>query len=120
MIEAIDSVKDSYNVDRLAIAAAVAAIEDQEHHSKLVSEVVMNRGNLAGALGDLGFDLVPSSANFVFAKPPKPAADVVAALRERRILVRHYDREPIAGWIRITVGTRDQHERLLAALKEIL
>ncbi|TMC84145.1 MAG: histidinol-phosphate transaminase [Chloroflexi bacterium] len=120
LIEAIDSVKDSYNVDRLAIAAAVAAIEDQEHHSKLVSEVVMNRGNLAGALGDLGFDLVPSSANFVFAKPPKPAADVVAALRERRILVRHYDREPIAGWIRITVGTRDQHERLLAALKEIL
>ena len=120
LIEAIDSVKDSYNVDRLAIAAAVAAIEDEEHHRNLVSEVVKNRGNLAGALADLGFDLVPSSANFVFAKPPKPAAEVVAGLRERKILVRHYDREPIAGWIRITVGTREQQESLLAALKEIV
>jgi len=120
VIEAIDSVKDSYNVDRLATAAAVAAIEDEEHHRKLVSEVVKNRGNLSGALADLGFDLVPSSANFVFVKPPKPAAEVVAALRERKILVRHYDREPIAGWIRITVGTKDQHDKLLAALKEIL
>src|SRR5437899_8200794 len=114
VIEAIDSVKDSYNVDRLATAAAVAAIEDEEHHRKLVSEVVKNRGNLSGALADLGFDLVPSSANFVFVKPPKPAAEVVAALRERKILVRHYDREPIAGWIRITVGTQDQHAKLLA------
>jgi histidinol-phosphate aminotransferase len=63
---------------------------------------------------------VPSAANFVFARPPKPAAEVAAALRERKILVRHYDREPIAGWLRITVGTRDQHEQLSAALKEIL
>jgi len=68
----------------------------------------------------MGFDLVPSSTNFVFARPPKPAADVVTALRERKILVRHYDREPIAGWIRITIGTREQHEKLLSALKEVL
>jgi histidinol-phosphate aminotransferase len=45
---------------------------------------------------------------------------VVTALRQRKILVRHYDREPIAGWLRVTVGTEDQHARLLAALKEIL
>ena len=120
LIEALDSVKDSYNVDRLAIVAAVAAIEDQEHHRKVVDEVVTNREELSRALADLGFELVPSSANFVFARPPKPALEVVQALRERRILVRHYDREPIAGWIRITVGTREQHGRLLAALKEIL
>jgi histidinol-phosphate aminotransferase len=58
----------------------------------------------------------------VFVKPPpgNDAAAVADALREQRILVRHYDRDPIAGWFRITVGTRDQHERLLAALKEIL
>ena len=55
----------------------------------------------------------------IMCRPPKPAAEVVAALRERKILVRHYDREPIAGWIRITVGTRDQHATLIAALKEI-
>src|SRR5207302_10027035 len=105
---------------RLAIVAAVAAIEDEEHHRRLVDAVVHHRGELSGALAGMGFDLVPSSTNFVFARPPKPAAEVVAALRERKILVRHYDREPIAGWIRITVGTKDQHDKLLAALKEIL
>jgi histidinol-phosphate aminotransferase len=120
LIEALDSVKDSYNVDRLAIVAAVAAIEDEEHHKKVVDEVVRNRGELSDSLETMEFELVPSSTNFVFVKPPKPAAEVVAALRERKILVRHYDREPIAGWIRITIGTRDQHEKLLAALKEIL
>jgi len=120
VIETLSSVKDSYNVDRLAIVAAVAAIEDEDHHRKLVDAVVHNRGELAAALAGMGFDVVPSATNFIFARPPKPAAGIVAALRERRILVRHYDREPIAGWIRITVGTRDQHDQLLKALKEVL
>ena len=82
--------------------------------------MVTTRGELAGELANFGFDVVPSSANFVFARPPKPATEVVRGLRERKILVRHYDREPIAGWIRITIGTRAQHEMLIAALKEIL
>jgi len=120
LIEALNSVKDSYNVDRLAIAAAAAAIEDEDHHQKLVDEVITNRTHLAGALIDLGFEVVPSSTNFIFTKPPKPAIEVVAALRARKILVRHYDREPIAGWLRITIGTREQHDRLLQALREIL
>jgi histidinol-phosphate aminotransferase len=119
MIEALDSVKDSYNVDRLAIVAAVAAIGDEAHHKTLVEEVVRNRRQLEDSLAGLGFEVVPSSTNFVFAKPPQPAAEVVEALRQRRILVRHYDREPIAGWVRITVGTREQQEKLLEALKEI-
>jgi histidinol-phosphate aminotransferase len=119
VIEALDSVKDSYNVDRLAIVAAVAAVEDEEHHKRLVGEVVRNREQLARELTELGFEVVPSSTNFVFAKPPQPALQLVEALREQRILVRHYDREPIAGWIRVTVGTREQHEKLLAALREI-
>jgi histidinol-phosphate aminotransferase len=120
LIEALDSVKDSYNVDRLAIVAAVAAIEDEDHHQKLIDEVITNRAQLAGALMDLGFEVVPSSTNFIFTKPPKPALEVVSALRERKVLVRHFDREPIAGWLRITIGTHEQHDRLLGALKEIL
>jgi len=120
LVEALDAVKDSYNLDRLAIAAAVAAIEDEAHHKALVAEVVRNRGELQGELQRLGFEVVPSAANFVFARPPRPAAEVVSRLRERKILVRHYDRDPIAGWIRITIGTREQHEALLDALKEIL
>ena len=122
LIAALDAVKDSYNVNRLAIAAAVAAIQDEEHHRKIVDHVVAERRWLEVQLHDLGFEHSPSEANFVFVKPGRGnvAAAVVDALREQRILVRHYDRDPIAGWLRITVGTREQHERLLAALKEIL
>src|SRR5437870_11717958 len=111
---------DAYHVVRLASVAAVVALEDVDHHRMLVDAVVQNRGELGAALAGMGFDVVPSATNFIFARPPKPAAGIVAALRERRILVRHYDREPIAGWIRITVGTRDQHDQLLMALKEVL
>jgi histidinol-phosphate aminotransferase len=120
LISALDSVKDSYNVDRLAIVAAVAAIEDEAHHRKIVDYVVERRDGLAAGLARLGFELVPSSANFIFVRPPRSAAEVATALRERKILVRHYDREPIAGWIRITVGTGEQHQKLFAALEEIL
>jgi histidinol-phosphate aminotransferase len=110
-------------MDRLAIVAACAAIEDDAHHRKIVEYVVAERGWLEDQLRELGFESYsPSAANFVFVKPAlgNSAAAVADALRERRVLVRHYDREPIAGWFRITVGTRAQHERLLAALKEIL
>jgi histidinol-phosphate aminotransferase len=120
LIRDLDGVKDSYNLDRLAIVAAKAAIEDEEHHRRIVTAVIEGRDFLVQELTALKFDLVPPAANFVFAKPPQPAAEVAAALRERRILVRHYDREPIGGWLRITVGTQQQHERLQVALKEIL
>jgi histidinol-phosphate aminotransferase len=122
LIATLDSVKDSYNLDRLAIVAATAAIQDEDHHRAIVDHVVSERSWLEQELRELGFELTPSAANFAFVKPTagSSAAAVADALRERRILVRHYDREPIAGWFRITVGTRIQHERLLAALKEIL
>jgi len=109
--------------DRLAIVAACAAIDDDAHHRKIVDYVVSERRWLEDQLRELGFERnPPSAANFVFVKPAlgNSAAAVADALRERRILVRHYDLDPIAGWFRITVGTRGQHERLLAALKEIL
>src|SRR5438309_7584799 len=122
LIAALDAVKDSYNMDRLAIVAAVAAIEDDAHHRKIVDFVVSERAWLEAQLSEKGFEHSASSANFVFVKPPlsTSAAAVADALRERRVLVRHYDREPIAGWLRITIGTREQHERLLTALKEII
>ena len=122
LIAHLDAVKDSYNMDRLAIVAAIAAIQDEDHHRKIVDQVVSERRWLERQLHELGFEHSPSEANFVFVKPPlgSAAAAVADALRERRILVRHYDRDPIAGWFRITVGTRDQHEQLLGALKEIL
>jgi histidinol-phosphate aminotransferase len=122
LIAALDSVKDSYNVDRLAIVAAVAAIDDADHHRAIVGHVVAERAWLAEQLRDLRFEVAPSAANFLFVQPPpgSVAGALAEALRERRILIRHYDRAPIAGWFRITIGTRDQHERLLGALNEIL
>jgi len=122
LIAALDAVKDSYNVDRLAIVAASAAIEDSEHHRKIVEHVISERVWLENQLAELGFEHSPSEANFVFVKPAlgNSAAAVADALRERRILIRHYDFHPIEGWFRITIGTRPQHEILLSALREIL
>jgi histidinol-phosphate aminotransferase len=122
LIAALDLVKDSYNLDRLALVAAAAAIRDAEYHDSLVGFVVAERAWLAEQLRGAGFQVVPSAANFVFARPPAewPAEEVHAALRERKVLVRHYDREPIAGWFRVSVGTREQHEALLKALKEVM
>ena len=122
LITALDAVRDSYNMDRLAIVAATAAINDEEHHRKIVDYVISERAWLEEQLRETGFAQSPSAANFVFVRPPlgASAAAVADALRERRVLVRHYDREPIAGWFRITIGTREQHKRLLIALQEIL
>ncbi len=122
LIAALDAVKDSYNLDRLAIVASVAAIQDDEHHRAIVDHVVAERAWLADQLNALHFEVAPSAANFLFVQPPpgNSAVAVADALRERQILIRHYDREPIAGWFRITIGTRNQHEQLLGALKEIL
>ncbi len=120
LIRALDVVKDSYNLDRLAIVAAVAAIEDRDYRRRLVEHVVNERDWLAESLAGAGFTVAPSAANFVFVRPPAPAGEVFEGLKARKVLVRHYDREPIAGWFRITVGTREQHERLLSALQEVM
>ena len=122
LIAGLDLVKDSYNVSRLQIAAAVAAVEDSDHRRRIVQEVVRERDWLSAQLSGIGFQVEPSHANFVFCRPPAahPAAEVFAALKERMILVRHYQREPIAGWLRITVGTHDQMEALLEVLGEVL
>src|SRR5207253_2472734 len=84
LISALDSVKDSYNLDRLAIVAAKAAIEDEDHHRRIVSAVIEGRDFLIQELTAMKFDLVPPAANFVFTKPPADADHVASALRERR------------------------------------
>lgn len=122
LVAALELVKDSYNVSRLQIAAAVAAMEDGEHRGRLVQEVVRERDWLSAQLSGIGFEVEPSHANFVFCRPPSghPAGDVFSALREHKILVRLYQREPIAGWLRVTVGTHAEMEALMEALGEVL
>jgi histidinol-phosphate aminotransferase len=122
LLAELDTVKDSYNLDRLGIAAACAAAQDRAHRDRLVSRVVADREWFAGELQALDFSVAPSSANFVFTRPPEgvTAAGVFSGLRERRILVRHFAQPPLDGWLRITIGTREQLGRVLTAIADIL
>ena len=122
LIAALDLVKNSYNLDRLAIVAAVAAIEDHEYHDRLVSFVIDERTWLSERLRERGFEVLPSAANFVFARPPagRDMRAIAGRLERRKVLIRCYEHPPIAGWFRVTIGTREQHERLLEALREVM
>jgi histidinol-phosphate aminotransferase len=124
LIEALDRVKDSFNsypLDRLAIVGAVAAIEDEEHFERTRGAVVRTRELLVADLAALGFEVLPSAANFVFAThPARDAGELAAQLRQRAIIVRHFRQPRIEQFLRITVGTDAQCGALIEALREIL
>ena len=124
LIEALERVKNSFNsypLDRLAIAGAVAAFEDRDHFEHTRRAVIANRAELVVALAELGFDVLPSAANFIFARhPQRDAAALAAALRERHVIVRHFRLPRIEQFLRITVGSPEQNAALLAALGPIL
>ena len=125
LIEALVRVKDSFNsypLDRLALAGAAAAIEDVEHFEATRARVIATRERLVARLAALGFEVLPSLANFVFARhPAHGGAALAAALRERSVLVRRFDQPArIADFLRITVGTDADCEALLRALVDIV
>jgi len=122
LIEGMGKVKDSYNVDRLALAGAAAAIADVEWTDECVRKIKAARAQLAEGLQELGFSCWPSQANFVFARVPdgRNAGDVYGRLFERKILVRYWDAPRLSDCLRITVGTDQQTDTLLSALKEIM
>ncbi|MDK9724870.1 MAG: histidinol-phosphate transaminase [Sterolibacteriaceae bacterium MAG5] len=124
LVEALTRVKDSFNsypLDRCAIAGAAAAIEDEEHFERTRRAVMASREKLAADLAGLGFDVLPSAANFIFARhPQRDAGGLAQALRERSIIVRHFRQPRIEQFLRITIGTDEQCAALVAALQEIL
>jgi histidinol-phosphate aminotransferase len=124
LIEGLERVKNSFNsypLGRLAQAGAVAAIEDQAHLEKTAAKVMQTRSNLVVQLNALGFETLPSTANFIFTRHPKHAGEkLYQALRDRGIIVRHFKSARIAEFLRITIGTDEQSDELVAALKEIL
>ncbi|CAI06820.1 histidinol-phosphate transaminase [Aromatoleum aromaticum] len=124
LIEALDRVKDSFNsypLDRLAIAGGVAAIEDEEHFQRTRMAVIATRERLSADLASLGFDVLPSAANFVFTRHPhRDAGELAAQLRRRAIIVRHFRQPRIEQFLRITVGTDEQCAALVEALRDIL
>jgi histidinol-phosphate aminotransferase len=124
LIEALERVKNSFNsypLGRLAQAGALAAFEDQAYFEQSCAAVVHSREGLALALEDMGFEVLPSQANFVFVRhPQRDAAELAALLRERAVLVRHFKQARIAQYLRISVGTPAQCDVLVQALAEIL
>ena len=124
LIDALERVKDSFNsypLDRLTQVGAVAAWEDQEWFRKHCDLIIASRERLTGALRGLGFEVLPSSANFVFARhAERGGVELTAELRKRALLVRHFRKERIQDFLRITIGTDAECDKLLDALKQIL
>ena len=110
-----------YNVNRMTVAAGVAALRENEYYARHCKTICENREWTAGALAELGFEILPSSANFVFARSDKiGGGELYRALKERGVLVRHFDSARIANFCRITIGTREQMETLVRCICEII
>ncbi|MGO1502167.1 MAG: histidinol-phosphate transaminase [Marinobacter sp.] len=121
LIEALNRVKNSFNsypLDRLALAGAKAAYEDQAWFQKSCEGVISERERVASALNDLGFEVLPSKANFVFARHKEKSGESLAKeLREQGIIVRHFNKPRISDFLRITIGTPEQNDALISGLR---
>ncbi len=124
LIEALERIKNSFNsypLDRMAIAGAAAAFEDRAYFQQTCQAVIDSREQLVAAMTGLGFEVLPSAANFVFTRHPQhDAAQLAAALREHGVIVRHFKQQRIAQFLRITIGAPEQNQALLDALRQIL
>ena len=125
LIEALDRVKDSFNsypLDRLAMAGGVAAMDDVAWFDQTCRRIIATRERMVSGLQARGFEVLPSTANFVFTRlPERDAAELAAGLRSHRVLVRHFRKpERIAQFLRISVGTESEIDGLFAALDAVL
>lgn len=124
LIRALERVKNSFNsypLDRIAIAGATAAMQDEAHFEQTRQAIIASRAKLVDDLNGLGFTVLPSVANFVFARHPRyDAAMLAAVLRDDRIIVRHFNSARIHQFLRITVGTEAACATLIDALRRHL
>ncbi|MBS0409448.1 MAG: histidinol-phosphate transaminase [Proteobacteria bacterium] len=124
LVEGLTRVKDSFNsypLGRPAQAGAIASIADEPWFQRSRDAVIAGRERMSRGLEALGFEVLPSAANFVFARhPSRGGVDLAKSLRERAVLVRHFNAPRIADFLRITVGTDTQVDRLLEALQAVL
>ncbi len=112
---------NSYTMDRITIAAGVASICDKSYFTSCVSKIIATRQWSVGKLQELGFEVLPSKTNFVFAShPAKEAEEIFNSLKERGIFVRYFKKPRISNFLRITIGTDAEMAALVDALKEIL
>jgi histidinol-phosphate aminotransferase len=120
VIAALDKIRDHYNLDRLAQAACVAALLDQEYLLECIRKICETREWFSGEIEKLGYKVIPSKGNYVFASPPdRDGERVYAGLFARKILVRHFTDPLLKHGLRISIGTQEEMEKTLAALAEI-
>ncbi|MDH1691203.1 histidinol-phosphate transaminase [Acinetobacter junii] len=124
LIAALEAVKNSFNsypIDRFAIAAAVASFEDQDYFQEQCEKVIASREKLVANLTKLGFNVLPSKANFIFATHSlHDAAQLAEKLREQGIIVRYFNKPRINQFLRITIGSDEQNQRLVDTLKMLI
>ncbi len=124
LIEDLDKIRysiNSYNINRLTMAAAVATIENHEYYVNNSRKIQANRACTVAELDRLGFETLPSKANFIFTRSPQvDGGTLYRELKARGVLVRHWDRPEIAGWCRVTIGSREQMDVFLEKVREIL
>jgi histidinol-phosphate aminotransferase len=124
LIEALVRVKDSFNsypLDIVAQKAALASVKDEQWFRDCCDKVIASRERLCASLRGLGFEIPPSAANFIFARHrERPAAELFAALRERGIIVRYFDKPRISEYLRISIGTDEECDALVQALGQLL
>jgi histidinol-phosphate aminotransferase len=123
LIDALITVKDSFNsypVDRIASAAAKAALEDTNYYKELNQKITHTRERFSAAITELGFIVLPSKANFIFASHPSfSGKDLFERLKENGILVRHFSKPRIDDFLRITIGTDEDMDIFLKVLHKI-
>ena len=120
LLAGLFKVKDSYNIDAVAIRVGAAAMRDQAYKNDCAEKVKGSRTRLAAGLEQLGFKVWPSETNFVLAQPPQSAEDLYLGLKENGILVRYFKQPGLADKLRITVGTEAQNAQLLETLRILL
>lgn len=124
LIDGLERIKNSFNsypLDRAAIAGAAASFADREYFEQTCNRVIASRKTMVQELTAQGFEVLPSAANFVFARhPQQDAGELAAKLREQGIIVRHFKQPRIEQFLRITVGTDEQNQELLGALRQLL
>lgn len=123
LIAALDKIRDSYNVNGLGQVAAVATLEDLKYYRTNFKKIISTREDLSRSLTLLGFRVLPSQTNFILAKPPGgdlTAKDWLEKLREKKILVRWFKYPEVKDYLRITVGTPEEAQALVRAVKSIL
>lgn len=112
---------NSYTMNQAAIAYGIAAVEDEAYFNESVNKVINTRERVTEELKDLGFDVLKSSTNFVFAThKEKPAKDIFEYLKSKNIYVRYFNKPRINNYLRITIGTDEQMDRMIQELKEFL